>query len=133
MELQRFVLLNHVILTFVGVCCFGATMKDTQQRRFQYSNTNDRHTLPLTTTQAEQQRFVIAQHYYTAADEPRSGGYPKFPSAHAATDSHENSHFMRDTFYTARQCGTRSVNFDPNQYLRKGKIIGGTSVKRFTK
>lgn len=57
--------------------------------------------------------------------EQRSGGYPKFPSTYNVFEAH----MSRDTHYTARECGTRFINFDPvNDLLRKGKIVGGTTV-----
>lgn len=43
----------------------------------------------------------------------RSGGFPKIPIQE------------KSTYFTSRDCGTRVVHFDP---LRKGKIVGGTSV-----
>lgn len=43
----------------------------------------------------------------------RSGGFPKIPMQE------------KSTYFTSRECGTRVVHFDP---LRKGKIVGGTSV-----
>lgn len=49
----------------------------------------------------------------------RSGGFPKFPI--------QEKLLHRDTYYTAKECGTRVIHFDP---LRKGKIVGGTSVSK---
>lgn len=45
----------------------------------------------------------------------RSGGFPKIPMQE------------KSTYFTSRECGTRVVHFDP---LRKGKIVGGTSVNK---
>lgn len=43
----------------------------------------------------------------------RSGGFPKIPVQE------------KSSYFTSKDCGTRVVHFDP---LRKGKIVGGTSV-----
>lgn len=44
----------------------------------------------------------------------RSGGFPKIPVQE------------KSTYFTSKDCGTRVIHFDP---LRKGKIVGGTSVR----
>lgn len=61
--------------------------------------------------------------------EQRSGGFPKFPPMYVSSNTIVDTHMSRDTYYTARECGTRVINFDPiNDLMRKGKIVGGTTV-----
>lgn len=129
MERQRFVLITHVLpfmlLLTIGLC-FGATThyhnNDSLTLAAQRRNSNNG-------SMEQQLRYSSAGSRVYNADEPRSGGYPKFPTASGSFDMQQGSHLMRDTYYTARECGTRSVHFDPSQLLRKGKIIGGALVR----
>lgn len=99
---------KHVILFTLIHACFGAVVRNND------TEISLPASLPLNAGVGRQQR------------EQRSGGFPKFPANTIET------HMSRDTHYLASECGTRVIHFDPiNELLRKGKIVGGTTVSLF--
>uniref|UniRef100_A0A336K7N4 Acrosin n=1 Tax=Culicoides sonorensis TaxID=179676 RepID=A0A336K7N4_CULSO len=68
---------------------------------------------PLNTESFNSTSSSLDESLLTTLRYKRSGGFPKIPVQE------------KSTYFTARECGTRVVNFDP---LRKGKIVGGTST-----